>query len=110
MREVFDWTYHIGIAVIVGIIIVNFVVQRTIVEGESMSPTLKNNDNLWVEKISCKLGSFHYGDIVTVSVPLEKRKALYSQEKNPIIKRMIAFEGDTAEIKNGQVFVNGVEK
>ena len=109
MKEILDWTFHIGIAVIIGLIIVNFVVQRTMVDGESMIPTLKSGDNLWVEKISPKLGSFHYGEIVTVNVPLEIRK-LYNKEKNPIIKRIIALEGDTVEIKYGKVFVNGVPK
>jgi signal peptidase I len=109
LREVLDWTFHIGIAVIIGLIIVNFVVQRTIVDGESMLPTLKNHDNLLVEKISPKLGSFHYGDIVTIDVPEEIRK-LYNREKNPIIKRIIALEGDSIEIKDGKVFVNGKEK
>jgi signal peptidase I len=91
------------------LIIVNFVVQRTIVDGESMFPTLHNKDNLWVEKISPKLDSFHYGEIVTVNVPLEIRK-IYNPEKNPIIKRVIALSGDTVEVKDGKVFVNGVAK
>jgi signal peptidase I len=106
LREVLDWTFHIGIAVIIGLIIVNFVVQRTIVDGESMLPTLKNHDNLLVEKISPKLGKFHYGDIVTIDVPMEIRK-LYNREKNPIIKRIIAVEGESVEIKDGKVLVNG---
>lgn len=109
LREVLDWTFHIAIAVIIGLVIVNFVVQRTIVDGESMMPTLQNGDNLWVEKISPKLGSFNYGSIVTISVPEEIRNQ-YNREKNPIIKRIIALEGDTVEIKDGKVFVNGKAK
>jgi signal peptidase I len=74
-----------------------------------MMPTLNNSDNLWVEKISPKLQSFHYGEIVTVDVPLEVRK-IYDKEKNPIIKRVIALEGDSLEVKDGKVYINGVVK
>ena len=100
---------HIAIAVIIGLLIVNFVLQRTIVDGPSMEPTLQNKDNLWVEKISPKFGSFKVGSIVTINVPEEIRNQ-YNREKNPIIKRVIAVEGDTVEIKDGKVLVNGKEK
>lgn len=109
LREALDWTFHIGIAVIIGILIVTFVVQRTVVSGESMMPTLKNGDNLLVEKISPKLGSFTHGTIVTINVPEQIRKQ-YNVEKNPIIKRIIAVEGEKVEIKDGKVLVNGLAK
>ena len=94
---------------IIGLLIVNFVVQRTIVDGQSMEPTLQNADNLWVEKISPKLGSFKVGSIVTVNVP-EEIRSQYNLEKNPIIKRVIALSGDSVEVKDGKVFVNGKAK
>lgn len=106
LRELVDWTFYIGIALILGLLIVNFVIQRTIVSGPSMLPTLTHGDNLWVEKISPKLRSFRVGSIVTINVPEDIRNT-YGREKNPIIKRIIALEGDFLEINDGKVFVNG---
>ena len=51
LRETLDWGVHILIALILGYLIVNFVLQRTIVQEDSMRPTLFENDNLWVEKL-----------------------------------------------------------
>ncbi len=102
LRETLDWGVQIAIAVIIGLIIVNFVVQRTIVDGQSMEPTLQNGDNLWVEKISPKLGKLKRGDIVTINVPEKVGK-----ERNPLIKRVIALENETVEIKEGKVLING---
>jgi len=99
-----DWTVHIAIAVLIGFLIVGFVGQRTIVNGESMLPTLKHNDQLIIEKITPKVGTLKYGDIVTIDV-----KDMKEVNDSPIIKRVIGVAGDKVEVKNGKVYVNGKE-
>ncbi|MEG6611462.1 signal peptidase I [Pseudoclostridium thermosuccinogenes] len=101
-KEILDWAIHILIALIIAFLIVNFVAQRTIVFNYSMEPTLKEGDNLLVEKISPRLKKFNYGDIVTIDAP-----ETVGEERSPIIKRIIALENDTVEIKDGKVYVNG---
>jgi len=98
VREALDWILHIGIAIAIGILIVTFVAQRTLVHDISMQPTLVEGDNLIVEKVSAKLGGLKRGDIIVFYVPEENRQ---------LIKRLIAVEGDKVEIKGGKVFVNG---
>lgn len=103
LREILDWAVHILIAVLIGLFIVNFVVQRTIVNGSSMEPTLQDKNQLLIEKLTQRFGNLHRGDIVTIYVP-----EFLEEGKDFMIKRVIGVEGDTVEIKDRTVYVNNV--
>ena len=68
------------------------------VSGTSMVPTLSDNDWLAITSITDKV---EYGDIVVITQPWERDV--------PIIKRVIATEGQTVDIDftNGIVYVDG---
>ena len=70
-----------------------------------MEPTLHNNDQLIIEKLSPRFGTLHRGDIITVDVR-DHREVV---PDSPIIKRIIGVAGDTVEVKNGKVYVNDEE-
>jgi len=99
-----DWTAHIVIAVIVGLLIVSYVAQLTIVNKTSMLPTLQHGNILIIDKISPKLGKLNRGDIVTIN-----DITVASGEKEVIIKRIIGLENDKIEIRDGKVYVNNEE-
>ena len=102
VKEILDWVKHIALAIIVGILFITFVGQRTVVYGMSMSPTLENGDQLVIEKISPKVGGVKRGDIVTIYI-----HGLLDEGKDYLIKRVIAIEGDTVRIEEGRVYLNG---
>ena len=103
LYELLDWLKYILIAVLLGLLLVVFVVQRNSVVGDSMVPTLHNNDQLLVEKISKLVGGIDYQDIITI-----KTDELRGHEDGPnIIKRVIGLPGDTIEIRDNEVYRNG---
>lgn len=104
IKEFLDWAMHIVIAVIIGLLIVKYVAQLTIVYKTSMLPTLQNGNILIMEKISPKLQKLDRGDIVTIN-----DITIAPGEKGVLIKRIIGLENDKVEIKNGKVYVNDIE-
>ncbi|OGC60682.1 signal peptidase I [candidate division WWE3 bacterium RIFOXYC1_FULL_40_10] len=76
-----------------------FVAKLLIVEGESMVPALANGEQLISEKISVKINPVKRGEIVIFKSPVNS-SAL-------IIKRVIGLPGDSVEIQNGKVLLNG---
>lgn len=94
---------NILVAVFIAIIIEEFVFGFTVVQGESMAPTVKDRDKLFVNKICYLLHKPEIGDIVIFHPPIEERRKEY------FIKRVIAMENDEFMIRDGKVFVNGNE-
>ncbi len=76
-----------------------FVAQATIVQGLSMEPNLHGNDRLIIDKITYEFFEPQRGDIVVLEV---------AEIDVPIIKRVIGLAGETIEIREGVVLVDGV--
>lgn len=103
LMEILDWLKYILSAILIGLLLVVFVIQRNAVIGDSMDPTLMNGDQVLVEKVSKYFHGISYGDIVTI-----KTANLPQHEEGPnIIKRVIGLPGDTIELKEGSVYRNG---
>lgn len=86
------------IAVVLYLLIDTFV-ARVRVENISMEPTLMPGEFLLVNKLAYRLGSPHRGDIIVFHAP---------HDNEDYIKRVIGLPGDTVEVINNQVIVNGV--
>ena len=75
--------------------------MRTTVIGVSMEPSLYNGQHILVNRFVYKLSSPKNGDIV-VFLPNGNSNTHY------YVKRVIALPGDTVQIKNGSLYVNGL--
>lgn len=96
-KEIFGWFRDIAIAVILVLLIFNFVGQKTNVVGVSMEPTLYDGDQLVIDKLSYRFGEVERFDIIVF--PYEPK--LY------YIKRVIALPGEEVNIEDGRVYVDG---
>lgn len=86
-------------ALLIALLINVFVGQATRVEGQSMEPNLHSQQRLVVEKLSYRFHGPQRFDIVVLKMP--------SQGEELLIKRVIGLPGETVEIRDGQVYVNG---
>jgi signal peptidase I len=86
-------------ALLIALLINVFVGQATRVEGQSMEPNLHTDQRLVVEKVSYRFHGPQRFDIVVLRLP--------SQGEELLIKRVIGLPGETVEIKNGHVYING---
>ncbi len=99
-RDVWDTVRAILIAIIVALLIRQFVVETYQVNGVSMEPNLQNGERLLVNKFIYRFTTPHAGQIVIFHPPVPGVTVDY-------VKRVIAVAGQTFQMKQGQVYING---
>lgn len=100
MKEMINTLLYLLAVLCLTWLVIQFVGQRTEVEGASMEPTLYNGDNLIVDKISYRFRDPERFDIIVFPY---KHK-----EKTYYIKRIIGLPGETVQIdEQGNIYING---
>jgi signal peptidase I len=99
-EELVAWFKTLVSAAVYATLIVTFGFQVARVEGQSMIPTLEDQDRLIVNKLAYRLGSPQVGDIVMLYYPEDPEKSF--------VKRVVAEEGDTIRSASGRVFRNEI--
>ena len=99
-RDLYEWVQALVCSELTVVLIFTFVIRLIGVDGHSMVPTLQNEDRLLVVN-SILYHDYRYGDIVVL------RKDTFLKE--PIVKRVIATEGQMVDIdfSTGSVYVDG---
>lgn len=135
-KDVMEWIVCIVIALIIAILFRYFIGTPTIVKQPSMYPTLKENQRLWLNRLSRTTKTMpQKGDIITFEAPSKsvlseeelKENIVARYEKEPTslfgkftynvleikkisyIKRVIGLPGDHIVIKDGKVYINDTE-
>lgn len=94
------------IALILALLIRVFVAEPRYIPSDSMVPTLEVGDRLVVEKLSYRFHPPQFGDIVVFDPPPYLQSLGFTKEQ-AFIKRIIATPGQTVQVLEGQVYVNG---
>ncbi|KGT72828.1 signal peptidase I, partial [Bradyrhizobium japonicum] len=98
-NEAWEWIKALAIAIALAFLIRTFLFAPFMVEGESMETTLHNQEKLVVNKAIYYLSEPKRGDIIV----------FHAEAKRDYIKRVIGVAGDTVEVKNDTLYINGKE-
>jgi signal peptidase I len=99
-RAFFDWVIVIAVALLVAFVVRTFVLAHFVVEGSSMYSTLETGDRVFVNKLSYRLHDPNRGDVVVLH-------QITGASERDLIKRVIALPGETVEIRNCSVLIDG---
>jgi signal peptidase I len=95
MKELKEWLKSFALAFAI-VLPISFVCRPAIVDGSSMQPTLYNKNVVLTERVSKEL---KHGEVIVFDArPIDEEY---------YIKRVIGLPGDSVEIKDGSVYVNG---
>ncbi|MFC4737976.1 signal peptidase I [Bacillus daqingensis] len=92
-----SWLVPIIVAVAVAFVVRSFFIAPYVVEGASMEPSLYDSDRILVNKTATWLGEFERGDVIIIE----------GENNRHYVKRVIGLPGETLEMEEGALFVDG---
>lgn len=100
IKELISWIWTIVLAFIIAFVIRTYIFELVDVPSGSMLNTIQLNDKFMVNKLAYRFGPIKRGDIVVFKYP--------DNPSTDFVKRVIGIGGDTIQIKNGILYLNGV--
>lgn len=98
-RELRAWARDLLLALGLAMVIIIFLYQPVKVEGTSMAPLLSDQERIFINKFVYRFEPIERGDVVVFWYPLDHSKSF--------IKRVVGLPGETIEIREGHVYVDG---
>lgn len=112
-------------ALVVAVVVKTFLVQPFYIPSESMLPTIEVNDRVMVNKLAYRFGEPEAGDVVVFLNPaltadeldetipeavirsVLEAVGIRVRGEDDLIKRVVATEGQTVEVKDGELVIDG---
>ena len=101
-REIFKWIFEIAIVCFIAFVIIWYFGMRVSVIGDSMNPELSNGDITLINKVVYNMSTPKRGDVIAF-------KPNGNESSHYYIKRIVGLPGETIEIQDGKILVNGKE-
>lgn len=98
VKQVTRWLVDIILVIALALTLTHLFGTRVRMEGSSMTPTLSNEDKLMLNRLKGKILTIRRYDIVAYE--LDSQEGIF-------LKRVLALPGETLQIKEGKVFING---
>ncbi|HSK06622.1 MAG TPA: signal peptidase I [Acidimicrobiia bacterium] len=111
-------------ALVIAVVIKTFLLQPFWIPSESMLPTIEVNDRVMVNKLAYRFGEPQRGDVVVFRDPREEvveesipeavirsvleAVGIRTRGDEDLIKRVVGLPGETIEVRDNQVLVDGV--
>lgn len=97
---VFLWIFEILVTILIAFVLVYFLGQIRTNVGQSMEMTLSDGDQVLIDTFSYRIGSPKRNDLIAF-------KPNGSSTSHTYIKRVIGLPGETVQIKEGMIYING---
>jgi signal peptidase I len=99
LASIFEFVAMLALAIVLATLIRTYVVEPFRIPSGSMIPTIEVGDQVIVNKFVYRFGSPRYGDVVILDDP--------TGETPMLIKRVIAVGGQTVDVREDKVWVDG---
>lgn len=100
--EIIDWIKIIVVAALIALFLDTCIIANSLVPTSSMENTIMTGDRVIGSRLSYKFGDPQRGDVVIFRWP--------DDESTYFVKRIIGLPGDTIDIIDGKVYLNGSEE
>lgn len=100
IRNVLSWIFQITVTLVFAAVAAIMLFQSVTMQESSMEPTLSVGDRFFMNKVAYKLSAPERGDIIVFKTNASDEAALH-------IRRVIGLPGETIQIANGRILIDG---
>ena len=100
-KEIYSWVKTILFAILLAVIFRTYIFRTAYAMSVSMEPTLHEGQVLIISRVNYLIGEPERGDIVVIDSRQDKLEHLN------LIKRVVGLPGETVEIKDNRVYIDG---